>query len=94
MNVVAELKFKPPGKGDFRVVAGTIAAGDVVAGRLSIGIAPPWGSVSGKLHYSDLAGGSYVSPFEFSNGPGGLELELGEQQHVTPVDAKAAERGR
>lgn len=72
------------GTGTWRVVAGTIAAGDVVRGTLSQGIGPPWRAISGTLRYSDLAGGKYASPFSFSYGPDGqLELTVEEQQHMT-----------
>jgi hypothetical protein len=93
LNVEGELEYRSNGKleGTWRIIAGTIAAGDVEKGLISPqALAPPWHGVSGLIRYADLAGVRYRTRFEFSPGPHGvLELTVHEQEHQTPLDAAA-----
>ena len=54
-----------------KIIAGTIAPGDVLDARVAPAPVEKWQTVSGVLRYRDLADGLYESRFEFSAAEGG-----------------------
>lgn len=91
LNVVAEVEYHDQsGKrdGHWEFGFGVVAAGDIEMAGLGPSVAPPWHGVSGVLRYGDLAGGEYETPFRFSRSRHDLQLTVGEQRHITPVELR------
>jgi len=69
---------------EHRIVASTIAAGDLFSARLVPPSSTPadWASAYGAIIYGDLVGGSYEQRFTLTHQPSGeLELKLDELTH-------------
>jgi hypothetical protein len=74
-----------------QMVAGTIAAGDLLDARLTAPEVDDWSTVRGKLEYHDLVGGHYLTPFTFSKDPEGvLSVTIDETTHIPPGAGNAA----
>lgn len=70
------------------IVAGTIAAGELLDARIETPGIEDWSAASGVLRYSDLVGGSYETPFTFSLAPGDeLTVTVDEQKYTSALDA-------
>jgi hypothetical protein len=82
LNVVGTITVASGGKmREHRILASTVAAGDVLHARLDppAAKAADWDSANGSVAYSDLAGGTYEQLFVITKGPGGeFELRLDE----------------
>jgi hypothetical protein len=77
------------------ISAGTIAVDDEETAVFRPRIAPTWALLSGTIHYADLAGGAYITRFNFSasRGGGGLQVTVHPQEvHAEPQPADP-ERG-
>ena len=75
------------GEREHAILAGTIAAGDLLIARLVPPCAAPsdWMRASGAITYRDLAGGTWEQPFEIGkSSEGELELSLPEPKQ-TPL---------
>jgi hypothetical protein len=71
-----------------KILAGTIAPGDVLDGRTAPDEVEVWRTVRGVLRYRDLVEGAYETHFEFSEAEGG-ELFLEVQPTVHRPSAAA-----
>lgn len=68
------------------IIAGTIAAGDLLEARIEEPGIHDWTTASGVLRYSDLVGGSYESGFACSLASGSeLMVTVDEQVHTPPA---------
>jgi hypothetical protein len=71
------------GRYERAIIAGTIAAGDVLEARVEEPGIHDWSTASGVLRYSDLVGGTYESGFGCSLSSGGeLMVNVDEQVHT------------
>jgi len=79
---------------EYAILAGTIAAGDLLIARVAPPCALPsdWIRAKGSITYCDLAGGTWDQPFDISKGSEGeLELSLPEPKQ-TPLGKLCASK--